>query len=475
MEGDIVRLEIRNKDWISFLGTSPETVIAIAELPMPGQVNFLNDSWFPLMKPDTKATISAEIHLVMQLEDDSISIGNAVQPLPMRETPRKFSRHSSGEFDGKAAAATINELISSLEKVKMIIHAQDASSLETVLVQTEHDPNRLQQLRAAKTELESIQFHIESEGSLSKEWRQKLIELAASYSNDLTVLMSAQAWQNVDKRASVKMPMLSPALPPRPGRTITATKPVTIFRNVEPSKGYSISDLDMFDELLDDGVCVQVVETGMKSSPLIKKGDVVTLDYVAYIWDSAHCIAVAFDSTIESGYLTFVVGDEDTPRGLSMGVEGLVLETQAICTITPDLGFGDKGNELVPPETHLMYELKVIRHVPNSSDAIPDHDHTTPGTLQRQFSGGSKFAARENRASLALDPIAEPPITQDDLTSWLTGLSLQHYMEPLKEIGVEELQDLEHVLPEDLEAMGMRVIQIRKFNASVKKLGLTKY
>mmetsp|Transcript_2149 Transcript_2149/g.6614 ORF Transcript_2149/g.6614 Transcript_2149/m.6614 type:complete len:158 (-) Transcript_2149:79-552(-) len=55
---------------------------------------------------------------------------------------------------------------------------------------------------------------------------------------------------------------------------------------------------------------------------------------------------------------------------------------------------------------------------------------------------------------------------------WLNDSGFGQYADAFHELGVEEIGDLEHVKPTDLEAMGMRLIQVRKFAVQVNRLGI---
>ena len=56
------------------------------------------------------------------------------------------------------------------------------------------------------------------------------------------------------------------------------------------------------------------------------------------------------------------------------------------------------------------------------------------------------------------------------LESWLEDIRLVKYKDALGELGVESVEDLHDVTEEDLEPLGMKKLEIRRFNAGLKKL-----
>lgn len=65
----------------------------------------------------------------------------------------------------------------------------------------------------------------------------------------------------------------------------------------------------------------------------------------------------------------------------------------------------------------------------------------------------------------------EPPLdSATSLESWLEDIRLVKYKDALEELGVESVEDLHDVTEEDLEPLGMKKLEIRRFNAGLKKL-----
>jgi FKBP-type peptidyl-prolyl cis-trans isomerase len=677
--GEPVRLEIKTKD--TFLG--PPLPIGTVTLALPARPGDVDDVWLPVM--DGKNAPQGEVHCVIQFIPSGVAaLGAAAGPqagvpagaLPAPpgtppgtppgappallagdrrgSTPQQSStqmqisyvqaqmaaRDAAGQsprgmqtdssFDGHAAALTINELMDALENIKRILHS--AGSEGGAVAGAQADPERLANLRAARADLDNVQQQIAETTLLSDEWRGKLIGLATAYGNDLTVLLAAEAWQDVNRRltfrrsqkdkAAATPPPLSPLqrpagsaapsksstpppppLPPAalasPSHQLAATARRTPQPHEETTKPYSLESVELFDALLDKGFAVQVVARG-KGVLAVAKDDLVTIDYTAYIWDSANGEAVSFESSKERGPLTFTVGDEEVPVGLSLALADQLEGAQFSACISPALAWGESGSDQVPPNTHVVYEGKITKVVrptlpdPAVSEGLRRFgSNVDPDEAVRKSRASIRFPARQNRVSLSHEksvqglsmdeltraflsagpgvatatdknaasipappppnkngiapPVAPPrtptptnmalssaaaaaaaaadelpsspsmaggappplpprsdyvrrpkdsstppplaprpvssskpdnsrrqggpPATQD-IEAFLAEGGFAPFSKAFHDIGVEHIQDLEHVQKSDLEAMGMRLIQIRKFAAHLNKQGL---
>ena len=54
--------------------------------------------------------------------------------------------------------------------------------------------------------------------------------------------------------------------------------------------------------------------------------------------------------------------------------------------------------------------------------------------------------------------------------SWLSGNRLEKFLDALRELGVENVADLKDVLDEDLESIGMKKLEIRRYLAATESL-----
>lgn len=348
------------------------------------------------------------------------------QRSPTQEDVNKAIRPSSG-FDGHAAALTINELMDSLERVKHIIESHSgagAGAGTTVIVQAS-DPERLDLLRSARDELESIQAQIEAEATLSPEWRAKLVDLAAAYGSDLAVLLSTEAWDDVNRRRSrvvggnskmqhqQQQSPLQEALSNHNNSSRSSNGKAPVFK--ETTKTFALESLELFDSLLDKGYAVEILEPGQPGATPIAKGDKVSLEYIVYIWDSVNMLAVSYADSASSGNLEFVVGDDEQPVGLSLGLESLSEGARFNICISPPLAHGENGTTDVPPNTHVLYEGKVVgveRHAASVASETVELAETHPDALLKNKRASLRYPARQNRVSLA---IPGEPIDSTDL------------------------------------------------------------
>lgn len=85
-------------------------------------------------------------------------------------------------------------------------------------------------------------------------------------------------------------------------------------------------------------------------------GDVVLIDYNAWLEDDS-----IFDSSIILGQpFQFPLGIGQVIAGIDEGVSGMFLGGVRQLVIPPELGYGEEGNELVPPNATLKFEIALL-------------------------------------------------------------------------------------------------------------------
>lgn len=92
-------------------------------------------------------------------------------------------------------------------------------------------------------------------------------------------------------------------------------------------------------------------------------GDIVNVDYVAYLRDGN----VKFESTLDLGGtpFEFAPGRRETISGLEEGVIGMRVGAERRLIIPADLGYGEAGKPpLVPPNAVLIYYIKLVNVKP---------------------------------------------------------------------------------------------------------------
>jgi peptidylprolyl isomerase len=90
---------------------------------------------------------------------------------------------------------------------------------------------------------------------------------------------------------------------------------------------------------------------------IVQKGQLVTMHYSGFIWDSSQ----KFDSSWDSGQpAQFQVQDGALIEGFLAAVVGQPVGSQVIAVIPPALGYGDAGTETIPPGATLVFVIDIL-------------------------------------------------------------------------------------------------------------------
>lgn len=103
----------------------------------------------------------------------------------------------------------------------------------------------------------------------------------------------------------------------------------------------------------------------------------------------------------------------------------------------------------------------------NPEEENADKDSTLPAAPSAPATAPSE--PEKAKAVQASEP-EEAPAEQDGLASWMTANRLSKYNEAFHDLGVESIEDLHEVMEDDLESLGMKKLEIRRFKAAVAKL-----
>lgn len=154
---------------------------------------------------------------------------------------------------------------------------------------------------------------------------------------------------------------------------------------------FSLSSLDGFDELLEKGYTLQEVRDEDPSAERVSEGQVVTIRYVARVWDGTQHAATEIEA-VDSA--RFVVGDRgaDVPAGLHAVVCGMRVGSTATAVIAPSLAYGEAGAPSlgVPAIAHLVYDITVLeaagegRHGDAGADGVEGSSSTSSGRASSQ-------------------------------------------------------------------------------------------
>jgi peptidylprolyl isomerase len=90
---------------------------------------------------------------------------------------------------------------------------------------------------------------------------------------------------------------------------------------------------------------------------IVQKGQLVTMHYSGFIWDSSE----KFDSSWDSGQpAQFQMQDEALIEGFLSAVVGQPVGSQVIAIIPPALGYGDAGAGTIPPGATLVFVIDIL-------------------------------------------------------------------------------------------------------------------
>jgi hypothetical protein len=83
----------------------------------------------------------------------------------------------------------------------------------------------------------------------------------------------------------------------------------------------------------------------------------VTVEYVGALPDGTK-----FDSSSDHGApITFRLGSSTVIRGWSEGIEGMRVGGDRVMVIPPELGYGRLGARGIPPNTTLVFEVRLLK------------------------------------------------------------------------------------------------------------------
>lgn len=206
------------------------------------------------------------------------------------------------------------------------------------------------------------------------------------------------------------------------------------------ARPFSIKSLPAFDDLMEKGFSVEIDGAsptplqneggeGQKSeAALPRRGQEVSVDCVALLWDGAHSTAKEFTA----GLLRFKLGKQAVVPGLEAALYSIPVGRSATVTCSPSMAYGSAGcPPLVPPNAFVVFllTLQAVREPEEGEEVVPqapagifvsDLPQARRASLQRKrdrlllsspatSAPSSSFAFPENATAASGESTAVPP------------------------------------------------------------------
>jgi len=101
------------------------------------------------------------------------------------------------------------------------------------------------------------------------------------------------------------------------------------------------------------GLLLKVLKT--TNGPMAVAGETIVVNYVGTLPNGK-----VFDTSIGHDPFTFVLGRGQVIAGWDEGVEGMHVGEQRKLIIPPALGYGEKGQGPIPPNTTLIFQVQLL-------------------------------------------------------------------------------------------------------------------
>jgi hypothetical protein len=133
-------------------------------------------------------------------------------------------------------------------------------------------------------------------------------------------------------------------------------------------KEFSITSLDAFDELMNEGFCIEFI-TKSESARKLRRGSRVSVHCSASLWDGAATVIHQFSE----GDMCFTVGCGQVSVAMDKALLLLEEGDSAMITSSPQLAYGVVGHPpYVPPNSHIVYavHIKSVEDVDNGASLV---------------------------------------------------------------------------------------------------------
>ncbi|KAI1898255.1 hypothetical protein AGOR_G00070450 [Albula goreensis] len=135
---------------------------------------------------------------------------------------------------------------------------------------------------------------------------------------------------------------------------------------------------------VNDEVKIEVLSTPENCTKKSKRGDLMNAHYDGYLAKDGskfYCSRSEKDGHPK----WFVLGVGQVIKGLDIGMTGMCQGEKRKLLIPPSLGFGKQGNEKVPPNSTLIFEVELyaISRGPRSMEAFREMDSNKDRSLSK--------------------------------------------------------------------------------------------
>lgn len=123
---------------------------------------------------------------------------------------------------------------------------------------------------------------------------------------------------------------------------------------------------------LDKGGAIMEILPGLKGRILEKgygraaeAGDLATVHYTGWLYDESaeNNRGTKFDSSVDRGQpFDFPLGAGRVIQGWDKGVQGMLIGETRELTISPEMGYGDRGaGNVIPPNATLVFQVELLK------------------------------------------------------------------------------------------------------------------
>lgn len=110
--------------------------------------------------------------------------------------------------------------------------------------------------------------------------------------------------------------------------------------------------------VLPSGTQIEDLETGTGAEA--RKGQTVSVHYTGWLYIDGER-GKSFDSSRGGEPFTFALGAGDVIKGWDVGVAGMKEGGLRILIIPPEDGYGKQGDDTIPPNSWLMFEVELVK------------------------------------------------------------------------------------------------------------------